>query len=193
MYQLWRRIHLFTGLVLLVFVLMYFVSGYVMVHGNWFGERTSKDSSRTEALDLPRGIADAELARYVQTAFDVHGQAGTPEHRKDGSIRINYVRPGTSIQTLIEPAGKHVTIKTKQFGFSGTANGLHRLKGYHGGWAYWVWSLMYDSASLALIVFAVTGFVLWFQSTTRHLAGWLCLAAGFGFTAAMILHLMLSR
>ncbi|SRR5579883_3188583 len=193
MYAFWRRIHLFTGLVLLVFVLMYFVTGYVMVHERWFGKRSSKDSSRTEALDLPPGISDAELSRYVQATFDVHGQAGAPEHRKDGSIRINYVCPGTAVQALIEPAGKQVTIKTKQYGFAGTANGLHRLKGYHGGWTYWVWSLMYDSASVALIVFAITGVILWYQSTTRHLPGWLCLAAGLGFTIAMILYLTLSK
>ena len=192
MYHLWRRIHLFTGLVLLVFVLMYFVSGYVMIHGEWFGERKSKDSSRTEALNIPRGIADAELARYVQAAFDLRGQAGSPEHRKDGSIRINFVRPGTTYQARIDPAGKSVTINRKTFGFAGIANGLHRLKGYHGGWAYSIWSLMYDCASLALIIFGVTGVVLWYQSTTRRLAGWICLAAGFGFTTAMILHLMLS-
>jgi hypothetical protein len=193
MYHFFRRIHLFTGLVLLVFVLMYFVSGYVMIHPEWFGERESKDSTRTEPLAVPAAVSDETLVSYLQAAFDLHGQSGTPEHRKDGSIRINFVRPGTSFQAVIDPARKHVTIIHKVFGVGGLANGMHRLKGYHGGWAYWVWSLLYDSASLALVIFGITGVILWYQSTTKHLAGWACLAASFGFTTAMILYLMLSK
>ena len=36
MYDLIRKIHLYTGLTLLAFVLMYFVTGYVMIHHDLF-------------------------------------------------------------------------------------------------------------------------------------------------------------
>jgi hypothetical protein len=193
MYHLLRRLHLFTGLLLLVFVLMYFVSGYVMIHPEWFGERVSTDTTRSEVLSLPPKISDSELPAYLEKSLGLRGQSGKPEHRKDGSTRLNFVRPGTTFQTEISPGGKEITITQKQFGFTGLANGLHRLHGYRGGWAYWLWSLCYDLASLALIVFGLTGIVLWYQSTSKHMAGWLCLVASFGFTGAMILYLMLSK
>src|SRR5205085_347781 len=137
--------------------------------------------------------SDADLARRLQREFGLSGQSSTPEHRKDGSLRINYVRPGTTIQASINPLTRRITITRKEFAFYGVANGLHRLRGYHGGWPYWTWSLLYDLASVALIIFALSGVILWYKSTARHLAGWVCLAASCAFTTSMILYLMLSR
>ncbi len=193
MYHLLRRLHLFTGLLLLVFVLMYFISGYVMIHPKWFGERQSTDSTRIEAVDLPGTVSDTVMVGYLRSVMGLRGQTSGPEHRKDGSVRVNFGRPGTAFQVVISPNGKQATITRKDFGFAGLANGLHRQRGYSGGWAYWTWSLLYDLASLSLMVFAVTGVVLWYQSTSRRAAGWLCLAASFGFTFAMIAYLLWSR
>ena len=193
MYHFFRRIHLFTGLLLLVFVLMYFLTGYVMIHGNWFGSNEPKTSVETNSFAFVANETDSALATRLQRQFSLSGQSSTPERRKDGSLRLNYVRPGTTIQTVINPVTRQIVITRKEFAFHGLANGLHRLRGYHGGWQYWIWSLLYDLASLALIVFAITGVVLWYQSTARHVAGWICLAASCGFTTAMILYLMLSK
>jgi hypothetical protein len=193
MYHWLRRIHLFTGLVLLVFVLMYFLSGYIIIHAEWFGGRDPRTSSSSQAFSLPATASDAEIVGRLQREVGLRGQPSAPEHRKDGSIRVNFVRPGTTFQAALAPAGKEVKITRKDFGFAGIANGMHRLRGYRGGWLYWVWSAMYDLASLALIVFGITGIILWHQSTARRVAGWLCLAASFGFTAAMIVYLLFSK
>jgi hypothetical protein len=193
MYHLIRRIHLFTGLLLLVFVLMYFISGYVMIHSKWFGETSPNVSVRTEHLNFPVDPTDAKVPAKLQAAFGLRGQSSSPERRGDGTIRLNFSRPGTTFQTVVSADGTQLKITRKDFGPTGLANGLHRLRGYHGGWLYFLWSLMYDLASIALILFALTGTVLWYQSTARHLAGWACLAASFGFTAAMIIYLMWTR
>jgi hypothetical protein len=193
MYQLLRRIHLFTGLILLVFVLMYFLSGYIIIHANWFGGREPRTSTQSQTLAVSAPASDTDLVAVLQRDLGLRGQPSAPEHRNDGSIRVNFVRPGTTFQASIAPGGKEVAITRKDFGFAGIANGMHRLRGYHGGWMYSAWSALYDLASLALIVFGVTGVILWYQSTSRHLSGWLCLGASFGFTTAMILYLMFSR
>lgn len=192
-YPLLRRIHLFTGLMLLVFVLMYFVTGYVMIHAKWFGGREAKTTKYTEKLDINGNVADDVLVRRLQTELGFKGQPSDPEHRKDGSTRLSFTRPGTGFQVVVVLGTNLVTVTRKDFGFAGVANGMHRLRGYHGGWRYWAWSLLYDLASLSLIVFALTGILLWYQSTARRLPGWLCLTAGFGFTASMVLYLMLSK
>jgi hypothetical protein len=188
-----RRIHLFTGLILLVFVLMYFVTGYVMIHAKWFGGREAKTTKYTEKLDINGTMADDVLVRRLQTELGFKGQPSDPEHRKGGSIRLSFTRPGTAFQLVIVPGTNLVTVTRKDFGFAGVANGMHRLRGYNGGWRYCAWSLLYDLASLALIVFALTGILLWYASTSRRLTGWLCLAAGCGFTASTVLYLMLSK
>ena len=37
MYVTIRKIHLYTGLVILAFLMMYLASGYVLIHREWFG------------------------------------------------------------------------------------------------------------------------------------------------------------
>jgi hypothetical protein len=74
----------------------------------------------------------------------------------------------------------------------GIAHGLHRLHGYGGGGLYDVWAVLYDLASLALIVFAFTGVYLWHATLRPRWPGWLALGVGAVFTTAMILHLWLT-
>lgn len=192
MYTFIRRIHLFAGLLLLVFVLMYFLSGYVLIHEPWFGGREPRTSVRTEPLASAGMFTDEAMSLYLQQAFNLRGQRSPANHRADGSVRFGFAHPGTAFEALVAAGGKQVTITRKDFGFGGLANGFHRLRGYHGGWLYVLWALLYDLASAALIVFAITGIVLWHQSTARRLPGWLCLGASFGFTAVMVLYLMFS-
>jgi len=193
MYTFIRRIHLFSGLVLLVFVLMYFVSGYVIIHRPWFGKSEPATIHRQEPLIVSERRSDEEMSRYLQEKYGLRGQRSPANHRPDGSVRFSFVRPGTSFEALIAPDGKSLTITEKHLGAADIANGLHRLHGYHGGWLYLLWAFVYDLASAALIVFAISGVVLWFQSTSRRLAGWLCLALSCGFTASMMGYLLLSR
>ena len=37
MYNVIRRIHLYCGLIIVLFLMMYFVTGYLIIHRPWFG------------------------------------------------------------------------------------------------------------------------------------------------------------
>lgn len=193
MYHVVRRIHLFSGLVLLLFILMYFVSGYIIVHRPWFGRAQPATVTRKVAWTAPAGLADEEISQYIQETFGLRGQRAPANHRSDGSVRFNFVRPGTTFEALLQPGSKELTITEKHLSAADIANGMHRLHGYHGGWFYYLWAFVYDLASTGLIVFALSGVVLWYQSTTHRLAGYLCLGASVGFTAAMISYLLFSK
>jgi hypothetical protein len=193
MYHFIRRIHLFTGLLLFVFVVMYFASGYAMIHNQWFKKTPPSITTRAEPLHEPAPATDETLSAYLQDKFDLRGKRNPAIHRKDGSRQFGYLRPGTTIDAVVSADGKQVTITRREFDFVGLANGFHRLRGYGGGWLYDLWSALYDLASAALIVFGLTGILLWYQSTLRRLPGLICLAISFGFTASMILYLMFRR
>ena len=190
MYPLIRRIHLFTGLLLLVFVLMYFASGYVMIHNGWFNKPGPVTSTRTVALNYSGDASDEALSRHLQETFDLRGKRNPPNHRKDGSRQFNFTRPGTTFEAVVSQDVRQVSITRKESGFVGLANGMHRLHGYGGGRIYDAWALLYDLASAALILFAITGIVLWYQSTPQRLPGLICLGLSFGFSTAMILYLL---
>ena len=193
MYHFILRIHLFTAFVLLVFVIMYFATGYMMIHDHWFGKAKPSTAVRTESIDPPAGATDETVSRYLQDRFDLRGKRNPVTRKSDGSRQFNFFRPGTTFETVVSPDGRSVTITQKEFGGVALASSLHRLRGYGGGGIYELWVVLYDLASVSLIVFALSGILLWYQSTTRHLAGWICLGLGVGFTTAMILQLLLRK
>ncbi len=193
MYSWIRRLHLFTGLFLLVFVIMYFATGYVMIHGQWFPRGEPRKSTRTEPLAYVGDRSAPAFREYLEKTFAVRGKRQPARQQPDGSWRFNYIRPGENYEVAVSAAGDQATITRTEFGAVGLANGLHRLHGFGGGGLYDVWAVIYDLASAAMILFALSGIYLWHQSTQIRWPGWLCLALSFGFSAAMILYFLFSK
>ena len=192
MYEITRKIHLYAGLAILTFVVMYFLTGYLMIKHDLLPEDKPVKKTVVERLDqdLPE-MSNQEFSVYLQDRFDLKGKRNVPGRpRKDGTWRFTYYRPGFTSVAVVSSDGKEVEITTTAQGARGVIIGLHRLHGYGGGWLYDIWAFMYDLASLALIVFPVSGFILWFRTSRRKLAGSLVLACGFSVPAAIVLYLM---
>ena len=94
MYDLIRKIHLYTAMVLLVFVVMYFVSGWVMIHRDLTGDREPVERKDRVALDLPDDADPMTLSAHLQNTLNLPGQRQEPDRFKDGRIRYTYFRPG---------------------------------------------------------------------------------------------------
>jgi len=53
--------------------------------------------------------------------------------------------------------------------------------------------LLYDLASLSLILFGLTGIYLWWRLARRRFWGYVCLAVSWGYTGVTIAYLMYSK
>lgn len=196
MYDTIRKIHLYSGFVLLAFVVMYFFTGYVLTHHDLFprGEPavTTREESLAPALRTPGagGVTPEEFSQRLQRQFDLPGKREAPVRNRDGSWEFGYSRPGTWYEAVVNPRGDRVTIKRTDAGAAQTLVGFHRLHGYGGGWVYDLWMVVYDLASFSMIVFAVTGVYLWYKLTRRRALGWVMLAVGVGFTVATMIYLV---
>jgi hypothetical protein len=189
-YDTIRRIHLFTGVGLLAFVVMYFVTGYVLIHGDWFANSPPEKTTRDEPLAAAPGASPEEFSALLQRQLNLTGKRQPPVRMKDGGWRFNYVRPGVSHEAVVPPSGGVVHITTSRFGTRQTLVGFHRLHGYGGGWMYDLWMVLYDLASASMIVFAVSGIYLWYKLTRRRLLGWVLLAASFTFATGTVVYLV---
>ena len=69
MYKRIRSLHLFTGMSLLIFVVMYFVTGYVMIHRDWFGNPDPASAVRTETLEYTGDETLDAWAVYLQNTY----------------------------------------------------------------------------------------------------------------------------
>jgi hypothetical protein len=193
MYETIRRIHLYTGVGLLAFVVMYFFTGYVLIHGEWFANESPVKSTREEPLASAVGASPEEYSAILQRQLGLAGKRQPPVRTKDGGWKFTYARPGVSHEAVVPPAGGTVRVTTTQFSGRQTLVQFHRLHRYGGGWVYDLWMVMYDLASAAMIVFSLTGIYLWYKLTKRRLLGWALLAVSFSFTAGTLLYLVHAR
>ena len=190
MYDTIRRIHLYTGVGLLAFVVMYFVTGYVLIHHDWFPASEPVKSIREAALTPATGASPEEYSALLQRQFGLAGKRQPPVRMKDGGWKFQFVRPGVWHEAVVPPAGGTVNITTSHFSTRQMLVHFHRLHGYGGGWLYDLWMVMYDLASASMILFAVSGIYLWYKLTKRRLLGWVVLAVSFSFAIGTMLYLV---
>jgi len=192
-YRLVRQIHLISAVVLAAFILMYFVTGYVLVRSSWFGEgapRVVRRLAPFEPSAEPIGDKAEDLGRRLQELTGVRGQPLLPRKRDDGSSEFRFFRPGYEASIVQKAAGGQLEVTEKHHGWQRTSIGLHRLHGYRGGWLYWIWAALMDLSSLAMIVFAITGVWLWFKLERIKWPGLAILAVGLAYTLTTIYYLL---
>jgi hypothetical protein len=193
MYRVLRLVHLVSGASLLLFLLMYFVSGYVMIRGKWFGDPKPAVATRTLELEpgaLPPGAAPEEIRARLQSLAGARGKPAPPRQLKNGAWAFNFFHPGHETLLTLAPGAGRLEITERTHGWQRILIGLHRLHGYGGGPFYNLWAFLMDLASFSMIVFAVTGVWMWFHLTRRRWPGYLILAAGAAYTLSMFVYLL---
>jgi hypothetical protein len=189
-YTLLRKIHLYAGLAILVFVIVYFVTGYPMIHHDWFPNPEAVKTTRTESLAYTGPREPEAFSNYLQETFDLSGRPTRQRRLPDGGWEFRFTRPGTFFEALVPPSGDSVRITIREENAVETMVGFHKLHEYRGGAVYYAWALFYDLASLSLIVFAFTGIYLWYRLTKKKLLGWIFLGISYGYAAVTVLYLL---
>ncbi len=187
MYTAIRKLHLYAGLVILVFLMMYFVSGYVLIHRPWFSakDRTPQRTVRQEPLTGYSGPRTPEaLAHRLRLRGRINA---SPDQR-----RFTVVHPG-EIQQVALSDDDQATITTTREDLAGILVQLHRVHGYGGGWLWNAFVLFNDLAGVACILFALTGVYLWWKTAQRKTLGVICLAISCLYGGGMILYTLFAR
>lgn len=194
MHTLIRRIHLFCGFSLMAFVVMYFVTGYVLTRGSLFGETGKSVVQRTVSF-VPQSAKpdEAGFAAQLQEQFGLRGQRAPARRNDDGSWRFSFVRPGYRAEVRLAADLKSAAITETRLGWQGVMVGFHRQHGYGGGGFHDLWALVYDLASVSMIVFAITGLLLWHKLARIRWPGWVVLGSGFAYTAVTLGYMLLRR
>ncbi|MDA0334523.1 MAG: PepSY-associated TM helix domain-containing protein [bacterium] len=197
MYILIRIVHLCTGLILAAGLLMYGVSGLVMTNGDWFprgkSETTTRELSSVVAARMAPEMTPDEAGTWQPQLADELGLRGRPgkmQQKDNGDWTFDWSRPGTNDQLLVHPGDAAVTLTTATANATGTLNRLHHFHGYAGGPRYFVWGLFVDLASLAMILFPLTGICLWYRLKKDHRAGWLVLGGSTAYGVGSLLYLI---
>lgn len=191
MYHVIRKIHLYSGMIILMFLMMYFVSGYMMVHRPWFMSPPPPGSItvRTANFEPVGGASTEQLAADAQRQLGLAGRIQFPQKQPPGMTRFWVNRPGVMARVDVPAGSKTAQVTTQRVGLVGTMIMLHKIAGYDREPVFDAYALFCDLSGLSMILFAVSGVYLWWRRTKKHFWGIVCLTASCAYTAGMMLYL----
>jgi hypothetical protein len=191
-YRLIRDLHLYLGLFISPFVLVFAISVFFLVH-SWLPRIGSETftTRMVSALPLPgdleklsgRPLIDA--LRPTLERADVRGEVGFVRHMvKEGKLIVPVTIPGRETTVSISIASGDATIVTREAGLADALVVLHKSPGQHGpdirmNWVYMkAWRWMADATVYLILFISVSGIYLWYLLRAGRSAGLILLFAG---------------
>jgi hypothetical protein len=185
--NLTRKIHLISSMIMFSFLLMYLVTGIIKMNHKLFEVPPVEEVEYTLPVEKTMNGTAREYSNYLIEEFDLKGRITfNKNNQEDWVFHFNF--PGNNVQITLTPVqdSLYFHIWKQEMTFFTVANRMHIQRGFKGGWAYTAWAIMYDVSCVAMIVFALTGILMWYRARKRFRYGWWYLAAGIVIPLAFI-------
>lgn len=186
-----RALHLYIGLFLSPFVLVFTVSVFFLVHA-WLPGRGDPAVTRT-VTDLPippefetlKGREQIAAIRTLLERAEVAGEIGfVRQFPKEGRFVVPVTLPGREFVFELNVATKSATIAARSTGLADSVVYLHKMPGPHnvalrGNSAHiQIWRWLADGTVYLLLLITGTGIYLWAILKAERRIGLALLSAG---------------
>ena len=194
--RLLRRIHMYLGLFLAPWMLMYAASTVVMNHREFvqslyatkapaMAVERELDYSRAFAANAPR----EQIAREILQDLALEGT-----HRVTGGngkpLIIDRQHAFAPRRITWDPTAHKIVVQKQEFRSSAFLERMHRRRGYQQPYALEdTWALTVDLAVTAMVLWCLTGLWLWWELRPTRILGGVC--AGIGIASFVLLALFL--
>lgn len=189
-YRVTRDLHLYFGLFISPFVLVFSVSVFFFVH-SWtptFAPQTARTrvvSSLNLPTDLPKlsGRPLVDALKPILESMNVPGEIGFVQHKAD-TLVVPVSIPGRATSVSIDLARHEATIVTRETGLADALITLHKSPGGHGpdirmNWFVMrVWRWFADATVYLSLFISVSGIYLWYMLRAERKIGLILLFAG---------------
>jgi hypothetical protein len=200
--QLIRDLHLYLGLFISPFVLVFAISVCFLVHA-WLPKASSDSARVVSNLALPRDLeklAGRERINALRPALEllgVHGEVGWIQHRvKENRLIIPVAVPGRLTTVTIDIARREASVQEQSTGWASGLVLLHKSPGPHlvnirMNWPYMrAWSWLADATVYLLLFITLSGLYLWYILRSERQVGIVLVVAGavsfFGLVYAIV-------
>jgi len=160
-----RVIHLYLSMVLLLFALLYFVTGFVVSKHNWFPQ--GKDVKVTQVVPLiyrPDTTNLEQFGREIKQQFDISGRMNYSRNMQK-EIIYSFSRPGMRHTVVVHANLDSLSItRFEKMTLGEVSKRIHRLHGFNGGTLYLIWAILLDLVAVSMILFSITGILLWLRA-----------------------------
>lgn len=188
-----RDVHYVLSVIIIVFVLMYLFTGYTMIRHQWFPEGERREHSASFVLkERPDTSNMKAWGMKIRKEYNLNGRFTGPQRNWQNDWMFYIDRPGVNQGIQVHAALDSITItRIEQQSAGRILNRIHHLHAFDGGWKYILWGIYYDLSALALMLFSITGIILWYRLRRGFRWGWIFLVVGFAITAVVFLGLYL--
>lgn len=180
-----RAVHLYTGTLLIPWILVYAVSTFFISHGNLF-QKYIEPSRKFEVYDKQEFVPDetfpevpAEQALNILNHLDLEGLhrvVGKPTPERMVILRIG---PGSGTRILWDKKENLITLEKQPFAIWRFFNYLHFRAGYRQPYlAFDVWGLMVDLVVLSMFLWVISGIYMTVVRPGKKRWFYICLIGG---------------
>jgi hypothetical protein len=168
-------------------LLMYIITSYMMIYHDFF-KVERQNESKTSVIVNPEEVNDANWSKFLRK-HKIQGRLVNERYDDSGDLLRTYASKDMNSNIRILGDKNEVEIRTTKLNLSGSIIGLHRLRGYGGSVIYNIYAFMLDLTGLSLILFSITGVILWLKLLKFNKMAWAIFISGFIYVGAVILYL----
>ncbi|MHC4518172.1 MAG: PepSY-associated TM helix domain-containing protein [Planctomycetota bacterium] len=185
-----RKLHVYVGLFLLLFIWLFSATGLLLNHPQWTFAQfwPQRQTSATEQpVEWPAGPDDVQRAESLMRQVHVSGEIEGITLSADGrQFDVRVVKPGAIIDIKTDRATKRARVEQISVNVWGTMNMLHSFTGVRMSEPdkkrEWImtrlWSLAMDGLSVGLVLLVLGGLAIWIATSEKRQLGLVILLTG---------------
>jgi hypothetical protein len=190
-FELWnRRLHFYLGLLFLLFLWLFSLTGLLLNHGKWAMAQAANQRRETRSEHIirpPGGATELERAQDVMRQLNLAGEIDWPSAaQQPGRLEFNVSRPSDASQVRVDLIQNRASVQHFDNSRLATFRIFHTFSGSRinapGSQRDWilttVWVFSMDALAAALIVMVLGSYYMWYRLKPKRGLGVAALTAG---------------
>lgn len=188
-YRWIRDLHLYFGLFISPFILLFAGSVFYLNHGTLLPAFSSTETFHglhiSEGLDRLKGAEAVDLAKTILPQIEVAGEIGFLRYvPKDRHLIFPVSKAGVEAMVDVDLDAQSATVKRRRMSLWESLAYLHKMPGPHnvairGNWiGTQVWRWLADATIYVLLFISISGVYLWWALRAERRVGAVLLTAG---------------
>ena len=183
--RIMRAGHLYTGLFLAPWMMVYAMSAFFLNHDAWFSGSKPMWADVTDRAFVPDDafpVASEEQAREILIHLNLDGAHRISQDDEKQMVIYRPCATGYYQVSWLRQESRLVVRKQQPCTFYSFVNALHYQHGYsrpYSAYLPWgTWALIVDLVTVSTVFWVVSGVYIWARRPRKRLPGGACLVAG---------------